>query len=160
MNRIYGEFKGRVLEGREERLKGEIESLAGGRVYTGTQALELGLVDRLGGFADAIKFAAAEAEISDYELRVFPKTKTIFDMMAELFGGKESDDQFVSLQGGSSGRLGLNLSRMPTLAPMIEAIKAVDPQKAKILQDFLVQLELFSSERVLLLGPGSTTLIR
>ena len=61
---------------------------------------------------------------------------------------------------GSGGRLGVNLSRLPTLAPMIEAIKAVDPQKAKILQDFLVQLELFSSERVLLLGPGSTTLIR
>jgi len=54
----------------------------------------------------------------------------------------------------------LNLSRLPAVAPMIQAIKAVDPQKAKIVQDFLVQLELFSGERVLLLGPTSTTLIR
>jgi hypothetical protein len=43
---------------------------------------------------------------------------------------------------------------------MLEAIKAVDPLKAKILQDFLVQLELFASERVLLLGPCNTTVIR
>ena len=160
MNRVYGDFKGRVLEGRKDRLKGEIESLAGGRVYTGTQALEIGLVDRLGGFADAIKYTADEAELSDYELRVYPRPKTIFDIMAEMFGGKESDNQFVSLQAGGSGRLGLNLSRLPAVAPMIQAIKAVDPQKAKIVQDFLVQLELFSGERVLLLGPTSTTLIR
>jgi len=160
MDRVYGEFKGRVLDGRKDRLKGEIESLAGGRVYTGTQALELGLVDRLGGFADAIKFTADEAELSDYELRVFPRPKTIFDIMAEMFGGKESDDRFVSLQVGGGSRPGLNLSRLPTVAPMIEAIRAVDPQKAKILQGFLVQLELFSRESVLMLEPGSTTIIR
>lgn len=150
MNRVYGEFKDRVLEGRKDKLEGEIDSLAGGRVYTGAEALEIGLVDRLGTFADAIKYAADEAEISDYDLRVFPKPKTLFDLFAEAFGGKESGDEFVR-----RGRaIGGTFARLPTIAAAMEALAAVDPQKARILQDFLIQMELLSGERVLMIGPN------
>src|SRR5690606_25676043 len=57
MNRVYGDFKERVVEGRGEKLSDDIEQLAGGRVYTGATAIKLGLVDRLGGFIDAIAYA-------------------------------------------------------------------------------------------------------
>jgi len=160
MTRVYGQFKGRVLEGRKGKLKGEIESLAGGRVYTGAVALEKGLVDRLGGFADAIKFTADEAELSHYELRVYPRPKTIFDMMAEIFSGKESDQKFVQLFGGGGRPAGARLSQLPAVAALLQALKTADPQKARIFERFLVQLELFSSERVQLIAPGTTTLWR
>ncbi|KAJ3057607.1 hypothetical protein HK102_011019, partial [Quaeritorhiza haematococci] len=48
MDEIYGEFKGHVVAIRGGKLKKPIDELAGGRVYTGKQALELGLVDKLG----------------------------------------------------------------------------------------------------------------
>lgn len=156
MNRIYDDFKDRVIDGRGDKLKGEIESLAGGRVYSGKAALEIGLVDQLGGFSDAIKYAAAEAEISDYELRIFPKPKTLFELLAEAFSGKDTDNEFVQLKAA----VGSRFAKLPPFAAAIDAIRAIDPAKAKVLQNFMVQLELFSDERVLMIGPSITTLIR
>ncbi|MFQ5502277.1 MAG: signal peptide peptidase SppA [Phycisphaerae bacterium] len=157
MNRVYGEFKDRVLAGRKSKLTGEIESLAGGRVYTGTEALKIGLVDQLGGFADAIKYAAAEAEVSDYELRVYPRPQTLMDVFSELFGGKESDDDFVHM---AEGAVGSRFAAIPTFATAIEALKTIDPEKARVVQDFLIHMELLSGERVLMVGPTFTTVIR
>ena len=154
MNRIYDDFKDRVLEGREDRIKGELEPLAGGRVYTGKQALEIGLVDRLGGMADAIKFAAREAELgSDYEVRIYPEPQTLFDILMEGMSGDEDSDKFVSVKTEIASRFG----GLPQVAAALEALKALDPVKAKALQNFLIQMELFSRECVLMIGPASTT---
>ena len=49
LDNIYTQFKGRVVDSRGDRIKGDLEPLAGGRVYTGRQALEHGLVDKIGG---------------------------------------------------------------------------------------------------------------
>ncbi len=153
MNRVYEEFKARVKEGRGDHIKGDLEPLAGGRVYTGKQALEIGLVDRLGGFADAIKYAAGEAELGgDYELKVFPKPKNILDMFAEALGGKEEDDNFVSLKAAGA-KIGAKFAGLPTIATGLEALSKVDPMKARALQNFLIQMELLSNEGVLLVGP-------
>lgn len=151
----YGDFKQRVLDGRKDKLKGEIESLAGGRVYTGEQAMDIGLIDQYGGFTDAVKYAAEAAEISDYELRVFPPQKTLADMLGEIFGGKESDDKFVI----ENGRAGATFASQPALGAMLESVRAIDPQKAKAISQFLIQMELFSKERVLMVGP-TTLLVR
>ncbi len=160
MNRVYEEFKGRVLEGRADRIKGELESLAGGRVYTGERALEIGLVDRLGGFADAVKFAAGEAEVgSGYELRVFPRPKTIMDFFTDAFGGQEDEDDFVSLAGVGGG-LGTKYAKLPAIEGAIEALRIIDPGKAAVLQDFFIQLQLLTRENVLLVGPEFTMLLR
>jgi len=59
----YRDFLAAVAEGRG-RPVGEIEPLAGGRVYTGRRALELGLVDELGGLDEAVARAAALAGLS------------------------------------------------------------------------------------------------
>lgn len=64
LNHIYTQFKARVIEGRKldpER----IESLAGGRVWTGAQAQTHGLVDELGDFQRAVEIAASEARLVD-----------------------------------------------------------------------------------------------
>jgi protease IV len=56
IERIYTEFKDRVARGRKMELS-ELEGIAGGRVWTGTEALDLGLVDETGGFREALRKA-------------------------------------------------------------------------------------------------------
>jgi protease IV len=53
IGRIYIEFKGRVARGRKMELS-DLEGIAGGRVWTGAEALDLGLVDETGGFREAL----------------------------------------------------------------------------------------------------------
>jgi len=53
IGRIYAEFKDRVARGRKMELP-DLEGIAGGRVWTGSEALDLGLVDEVGGFREAL----------------------------------------------------------------------------------------------------------
>ncbi len=67
VNRGYQSFLDRVSKGRKKS-KAEIDSIAQGRVWTGEQALKIGLVDTLGGINDAIKEAAKEASLKSFSL--------------------------------------------------------------------------------------------
>jgi protease-4 len=67
VNRGYQSFLDRVSQGRA-KTKAEIDSISQGRVWTGEQALKIGLVDRLGGLDDAIKEAAKEAKLKSYSV--------------------------------------------------------------------------------------------
>ena len=154
MNKIYSEFKGRVIEGRGDRIEGELESLAGGRVYTGKQALAVGLIDRLGGFADAITFTAEKADLgSDYELRVFPHPKSFIEQLLEMFRGKTEDSEFASLAGPEKV-VGSKFAKVPAVAAALQALRLLDPAKAKSMEHFLIHLQLLSEENVLLIGCG------
>ena len=72
---VYGEFKNRVVSGRRIR-PDALEEVAGGRVWTGVEALERGLVDEVGGFRAALEKARELAEIpkeaADTLVRVSP----------------------------------------------------------------------------------------
>ena len=69
---IYDIFKERVIQGR--KLSPEaVENLAQGRVWSGKQALKLGLIDDLGDLQDAITLAAKDLEIEDYNVIEYPK---------------------------------------------------------------------------------------
>ncbi len=72
---IYQTFIERVMDGRLLSKK-EVEQIAGGRVWTGNQALKIGLVDKLGGLEESIELAANSAKIKDYEVLHLPKEKT------------------------------------------------------------------------------------
>lgn len=76
---VYGTFKKRIIDGRGARLKGELESLAGGRVYTGARALEIGLVDEIGGLHEAIAHAAEKAGVDAGSARLSPEPKSPFE---------------------------------------------------------------------------------
>lgn len=71
---IYSTFKSRVVAGRKLS-QSVVDSIAQGRVWSGVQAKELGLVDRLGGLSDAIASAAKMAKVSSYRLREYPEVK-------------------------------------------------------------------------------------
>ncbi len=67
IGRGYEEFLARVSTGRK-KTREEIDAIAQGRVWAGTDAKRLGLVDELGSFDDAVKSAARRAKLTDYQL--------------------------------------------------------------------------------------------
>lgn len=71
VNRGYGLFLKRVANGRNKTVE-QINQVAQGRVWTGRQALKLGLVDQLGTLEDAIKEAARLAKLEKYDVRRVP----------------------------------------------------------------------------------------
>ncbi len=78
---IYSTFTNRVATGRK-RPQSFIDSIGQGRVWSGSRAIELGLVDRLGGLQDAIDCAARMAKLGDnYRLREFPEPENFFNQL-------------------------------------------------------------------------------
>ncbi len=81
----YEVFLTRVAEGRNADIE-EIKKVASGRVWTGSQALENGLVDILGGLDDAIEIAALKADIADdYRVVLYPQEKPWFERFMKQF---------------------------------------------------------------------------
>jgi protease IV len=82
---IYKEFLERVSEGRGITVQ-NVNKIARGRVWTGSDALKIGLVDQLGGLEDAIEYASKKASIKDRKIIFYPKLKDdpfqpIFDLI-------------------------------------------------------------------------------
>ena len=84
MEDIYENFVGKAAEGRQVAYE-EFEPLARGRIYTGVQAKELGLVDELGGLQTAIEHMKAALELEEgeeIELVLYPRPKTFWEQLA------------------------------------------------------------------------------
>lgn len=71
LNRVYSGFVSRVADGRKKS-KAYIDSIGGGHVWIGTDAVQIGLADRIGGFKDAIKAAAKKAKLENYKVVEYP----------------------------------------------------------------------------------------
>lgn len=69
VNRGYELFVKRCADGRKKTIE-EIKAIAQGRIWSGEDALKIGLVDELGGLYDAVKVAALSANINTYQLVV------------------------------------------------------------------------------------------
>ncbi|WP_299797286.1 signal peptide peptidase SppA [uncultured Maribacter sp.] len=82
----YQTFLQRVSEGRNMTMA-QVDSVAQGRVWSGTEALEVGLVDELGNLDDAIEAAAELASLSSYGVKKFPKYKSGFERFMEDLEG-------------------------------------------------------------------------
>lgn len=76
IDRVYDNFITKVAEGRN-LTKAQVDSIGQGRVWAGTDAIEIGLVDELGSLEDALTYAAKQAEIeaANMKVQVFPKRK-------------------------------------------------------------------------------------
>ena len=84
----YDIFLSRVSQGREMS-KEDVMSVASGRVWTGNQALENGLVDVLGGLDTAIEIAAKRAEVEDdYRVVYYPEIKPWFERFLNQFSNE------------------------------------------------------------------------
>jgi protease-4 len=87
VERIYDTFITNVSEGRN-MTKSAVDSIGQGRVWTGEDAKELGLVDVLGGLEDAIDIAAEMANLESYRIKNLPKLKNPFEEIIENLGGQ------------------------------------------------------------------------
>ena len=85
IERTSREFKERVASGRK-RDTAYIQSIAQGHVYTGNQGLSIGLVDEIGGLDQAIAYAAKQANLKDYKIKLFPIEKSFGEQLKESFG--------------------------------------------------------------------------
>ena len=90
---IYEKFTGLVAEGRDMTVPA-VDAIAQGRVWTGAEALEIGLVDEIGTIEDAIIYAAfcidGVQSLNDVQIAAYPKPLTTMELLLESFGGGES----------------------------------------------------------------------
>jgi protease-4 len=100
VERVYDTFTKRVAEGRHMS-QADVDSIGQGRVWTGTDALRIGLVDELGGLDEALAWVAKKAKLKDYKLVELPKQKSPFDA---LLGNKEAEleSRFMKSKLGAS----------------------------------------------------------
>ena len=78
----YATFLGRVAKGRKMSVE-DVDSIGMGRVWTGKDALEIGLVNQLGNLQDAIKLAATMSGLSEYEVVYYPKKKSFYELLTD-----------------------------------------------------------------------------
>ncbi|MDD4848730.1 MAG: signal peptide peptidase SppA [Bacteroidales bacterium] len=83
---IYDIFITHVSQGRN-MTKTAVDSIGGGRVWLGADALSIGLVDQFGGLNDAINYAALQIDAKDFKIEEFPKAKDLSErIIEELLG--------------------------------------------------------------------------
>ena len=105
MQEFYKGFVAKVAESRKKTPE-EIDAIARGRVWTGSQALERGLVDRLGGLDVAVALAKERAGIApgdEVELVTYPRRRSVYEAFSDRFGGS-SDAGVAGLLGLLGGR--------------------------------------------------------
>jgi protease-4 len=86
IDKIYNDFLGLVSAGRK-MASADVDSVGQGRVWSGSDALELGLIDQFGGLQDAIKLAAEMAQVTEYNIWSLPAQKDpVQQIIDELTG--------------------------------------------------------------------------
>lgn len=99
MTETYDQFVGHVKAGRPGI---DISKTAEGRLFVGTDAIELKMVDAIGGLDAAIYELADEVGLEDFEVMDFPGPKSFSEMIEEIFGG------FVQAPGMAMGQVQMN----------------------------------------------------
>jgi len=92
VEKIYSKFTEIVSEGRDMPVA-RVDEIAQGRVWTGAEALEIGLVDEIGTLEDAIRYAALTIDgvtgVENVQIAEYPKPQTTIEMLMESFGASE-----------------------------------------------------------------------
>jgi protease-4 len=97
---VYTTFIKRVAEGRNMKTA-DVDSIGQGRVWSGSDAQKIGLVDSLGGLSDAIRIAARLAKVGDdYRLKKLPVMKSPFENFLKD-GGAEVQQAYVNRELGA-----------------------------------------------------------
>ena len=88
VDKIYETFVNHVAEGRKIDKK-KVDDIGQGRVWSGIDAKNLGLVDTIGGLNDAIAIAAKMAKIENYRLLNLPKIEDPFEKLLKILRAKQ-----------------------------------------------------------------------
>ncbi|WP_427872222.1 signal peptide peptidase SppA [Flavobacterium sp. MMS24-S5] len=116
VEKVYNTFVSHVAEGRKMTFA-QVDSIAQGRVWSGTEALKIGLVDKIGGLNDAIAEAAKIAKVKKYSTQNYPEyEKTLNDLLSNLPFAR-SKEAFIKEEIGEENYL------------LIEQVKKFQKQK-------------------------------
>jgi protease-4 len=123
INRTYMIFKKRVSEGRNMTME-QVEEIAQGRVWTGTDALRIGLVDALGDIDRALASAASLAGIDSYRISEYPKIKPPLEQLI---------DQLTNQNDGLQSRLiRSELGEMAPYYDFYKELKSMEGPQARL----------------------------
>lgn len=150
MLQTYGIFKERIENGRGDRLQGELEDMAGGRVFTGLQALELGLVDEIGGLREAVTHVAKIAGVDSEAVKLVPEPKSLLDVI--LSDSPEPEDGEIIRMGASSS----SLAESVRSSFKKEQLDAFPQATRKALTEVLSTIEICEDGQVQMVGPRVT----
>lgn len=89
IDRIYTDFITKVAQGRKLTLQ-QVDSIAQGRVWSGSDAKKIGLIDEFGGLNKAIQIAAQKVKLKEYRISTFPEQKEPFEQFMESIGEEAS----------------------------------------------------------------------
>lgn len=104
VEKIYNTFVTHVAEGRKMTFE-QVDAIAQGRVWSGTEALKLGLVDKIGGLNDAIAEAARIAKIKKYSTQNYPEYEKTFNDLLSNLPFARSKEAFIKEEIGEENYL-------------------------------------------------------
>ncbi len=120
---IYHTFKSRVAKGRKKSMD-YVDSIAQGRVWLGSDAINVGLVDRIGTLNDAIASAAKMAKLKGYSIKQYPESKSFIEDLIEDYKDYVKVKSIESEIGASQWQIFQNLK---TVQQMVGAPQARMP---------------------------------
>jgi len=103
VNRGYELFVKRCADGRKMKTE-QIKAIAEGRVWTGEDAIKIGLVDKIGGLNDAIALAVTKAKLNTYNVSEYPEKETFESKFMKSFGD-DVETRFLKAQLGEQYKL-------------------------------------------------------
>ena len=125
---IYKTFVTHVAEGRKMTFA-QVDSIAQGRVWTGAEAIKIGLVDKIGGLNDAIKQAASLAKIKKYSTQNYPEYEKNFDDLLANLPFAKSKATFIKEEIGEENyRIMQEIKRLQTRT----GVQAIMPYEISI----------------------------
>lgn len=122
VNHGYETFTAKAAKGRHMSID-QLKAIAGGRVWTGTQAKANGLVDVLGGIDDAIRIAAQKAKLKegDYRVKYYPIEKSGIEAFLDKFGKDKEEEKMRAYLGS-----------LAPFAKQIKTLQSMDKLQARM----------------------------
>lgn len=124
----YKRFVHFVTQNRKKSFE-DIDAIGGGRVWSGTRAKQIGLVDDLGSLEDAVKFAAQKANLKSYKVSSYPKKKTAFE---QIFEDLNEDDISARVIKNKIGKANYEIFQQITDQKLKSEVKMEMPYQIKI----------------------------
>jgi len=128
VEKIYTTFVNRVAAGRKMSFE-QVDAIGQGRVWSGADALKIGLVDKIGGMDKAIAKAASLAKIKEYRTQDFPEYEKSFDDILSKFGLAQSKEAMIKEEIGAENYM--ILQRIKRLQ-QLKGIQAIMPYELQI----------------------------
>jgi len=100
INDFYDRFITKVANGRRME-KDAVNEVAQGRVWSGRQAIEKGLVDEIGGIEEAIVYAVKQANLTDYRIKQYPVAKDKIQELLKELSGEETTARAIQQELGA-----------------------------------------------------------